>query len=163
SMVPATFPTSQPGFSQLYGAGAAPANKATVERFLAAGGVKTGKVQVELWFSPTHYGDTEADVAETVSRSLEKPGRFDVRWANGGGSRSHAAQPSVSGAHAGPVRGPPCRPASLPGGWWPATPRACLPAAGGARRAWSRRWPWPGGGAGGGLWRRAAWASFVRR
>ena len=40
---------------------------------------RADKVPVDLWYSPTHYGDTEASVAEVIKRSLEATGRFQVK------------------------------------------------------------------------------------
>jgi peptide/nickel transport system substrate-binding protein len=39
-------------------------------------------VAVDFWYSPTHYGDTEAAVAEVITRGLEATGRFTVRTSN---------------------------------------------------------------------------------
>jgi peptide/nickel transport system substrate-binding protein len=80
SMLPTTFSTHEPKWTELYGTGT---DKAAVERHLSAGGVKPGeKVAVDFWYSPTHYGDTEAGVAEVITRSLEATGRFTVRTSN---------------------------------------------------------------------------------
>jgi peptide/nickel transport system substrate-binding protein len=80
SMLPTTFPTHEPKWTELYGPGT---DKAAVERHLAAAGVKPGeKVVVDFWYSPTHYGDTEAGVAEVIARGLEATGRFSVRISN---------------------------------------------------------------------------------
>jgi peptide/nickel transport system substrate-binding protein len=80
SIVPPPFPTSEPKWTDLYGTGA---DTALVEKHLAAAGVKPGeKVPVDFWYSPTHYGDTEANVAEVIARSLEKTGRFTVKISN---------------------------------------------------------------------------------
>jgi peptide/nickel transport system substrate-binding protein len=109
SMVPATFPTSEPKWEQFYGAGAppptsptkgtpAPTGKTLVDKYLSAAGVKTTKTQVDLWYSPTHYGDTEAAVAEVVARGLEDTGRFTVKvhnveWAEYGKKRKAGEMP----------------------------------------------------------------------
>jgi len=109
SMVPPAFPTSEPKWDQLYGAGApspsttakgapAPAGKSLVDKYLAAGGKAAGTVPVELWYSPTHYGDTEQAVAEVLARSLEKGGRFTVKvrnveWAEYGKKRKAGEMP----------------------------------------------------------------------
>src|SRR5439155_1677236 len=76
--------------AQAYGAGApppttarkgapAPTGKSLVDKYLAAAGKPAGTTPVELWYSPTHYGDTEAAVAEILTQSLEKTGRFTVK------------------------------------------------------------------------------------
>ncbi|MDQ1491262.1 MAG: peptide/nickel transport system substrate-binding protein [Actinomycetota bacterium] len=109
SMVPGTFPTSEPKWEQLYGANApAPttstrggpslSGKTLVDKYLAAAGKSAGTVPVELWYSPTHYGDTEAAVAEVIARSLEDTKRFTVKvrnveWAEYGKKRKAGEMP----------------------------------------------------------------------
>lgn len=78
SMIPPTFPTHEPKWAEFYGT---TPNKEAVERHLAAAGMNE-KLKVDFWYSPTHYGDTEAAVAEVISRSLETTGRFDVEISN---------------------------------------------------------------------------------
>jgi peptide/nickel transport system substrate-binding protein len=93
SMIPATFPVSEPKWEELYG------DPAAVDRHLKAAGIPAGqKVKVDFWYSPTHYGDTEAAVAEVVARSLEATGRFDVtvsnvEWAEYGEKRRAGEMP----------------------------------------------------------------------
>ena len=80
SMIPPLFPSSEPKWSQLYGPGT---DKALVDRYLTAAGVPAGqKVDVDFWYSPTHYGDTEADVARVITQGLEATGRFEVTVSN---------------------------------------------------------------------------------
>jgi peptide/nickel transport system substrate-binding protein len=109
SIVPATFPTSEPTWEQLYGAGApppttstrgapAPSGRTLVDKYLSAAGKSTGTIPVELWYSPTHYGDTEAAVAEVIARSLEDTKRFTVKvrnveWAEYGKKRKDGTMP----------------------------------------------------------------------
>jgi peptide/nickel transport system substrate-binding protein len=109
SMVPGTFATSEPTWEQLYGAGAPPPTTATkgapvpsgktlVDKYLSAAGKATGTVPVDLWYSPTHYGDTEAAVAEVIARSLEATKRFTVKvrnveWAEYGKKRKDGTMP----------------------------------------------------------------------
>jgi peptide/nickel transport system substrate-binding protein len=84
-MIPPLFPASEPKWTQLYGAGPGDvdAAKALVDRYLAAAGVPAGeKVKVDFWYSPTHYGDTEADVAQVITQGLEATGRFEVSVSN---------------------------------------------------------------------------------
>jgi peptide/nickel transport system substrate-binding protein len=79
SMVPPPFPTSDSKWTALYGN----ADTAKVNQYLAAAGVPAGqKIPIDFWFSPTHYGDTEASVAQVVARSLEATGRFTVKISN---------------------------------------------------------------------------------
>jgi peptide/nickel transport system substrate-binding protein len=93
SMVPPTFDISEPKWEQLYGAnaptpttatkgGPAPSGKTLVDKYLSLSGKSAGTVPIDLWYSPTHYGDTEKDVAELVARSLEETKRFTVRVRN---------------------------------------------------------------------------------
>jgi len=109
SMVPDTFPTSEPKWEQLYGANApaptastkgSPAltGKTLVDKYLSAAGKSAGTVPVELWYSPTHYGDTESAVAEVIARSLENTKRFTVKvrnveWAEYGKKRKAGEMP----------------------------------------------------------------------
>jgi peptide/nickel transport system substrate-binding protein len=80
SMIPPVFPVSEPKWGQLYGTGT---DKALVDRYLTAAGVPAGqKVTVDFWYSPTHYGDTEADVARVITQGLEATGRFEVKVSN---------------------------------------------------------------------------------
>ena len=59
SMIPPTFPRlASPSGPSCTGRAT---DKAKVDRYLTAAGVPAGqKVDVDFWFSPTHYGDTEA-------------------------------------------------------------------------------------------------------
>ena len=85
SMIPPLFPASEPKWTQLYGAGPGDPNaaKALVDRYLTAAGVPAGqKVKVDFWYSPTHYGDTEADVTRVITQGLEATGRFEVAVSN---------------------------------------------------------------------------------
>jgi len=109
SLVPANFATSEPKWDQLYGAngptpttatkgGPAPSGKTLVDKYLSLAGKSSGTVPVELWYSPTHYGDTEKDVAELVARALEDTGRFTVKirfveWAEYGNKRRAGEMP----------------------------------------------------------------------
>jgi peptide/nickel transport system substrate-binding protein len=109
SIVPSTFGTSEPKWEQLYGANApapttstkgepAPSGKTLVDKNLSAAGKSSGTVPIELWYSPTHYGDTEAAVAEVIARSLEATKRFTVKvrnveWAEYGKKRKAGEMP----------------------------------------------------------------------
>jgi peptide/nickel transport system substrate-binding protein len=48
------------------------------EYLKAAGYSETKKLTFELWYTPTHYGDTEADVATILKDSFEKTGMISV-------------------------------------------------------------------------------------
>ena len=96
SMIPPTFPTHAPAWTTLYGSGG---DTGKVNAFLTAAGVPAGqKVNVDFWFSPTHYGDTEASVAQVIARTLEATGRFTVKisnveWAEYGQKRKAGEMP----------------------------------------------------------------------
>lgn len=109
SMVPDTFDISEPKWEQLYGAngptpttatkgGPAPSGRTLVDKYLSLAGKPSGTVPVDLWYSPTHYGDTEQAVAEVLARSLEATKRFTVRvrnveWAEYGQKRRAGEMP----------------------------------------------------------------------
>jgi peptide/nickel transport system substrate-binding protein len=85
SMIPPLFPVSEPKWTELYGPGPSDLNaaKGLVEKHLTAAGIPAGqKVKVDFWYSPTHYGDTEADVARVITQGLEATGRFEVTVSN---------------------------------------------------------------------------------
>ena len=97
SMIPTSFATAhEPKWTELYGARP---DKAKVDQFLAAAGVPAGqKVDIDFWFSPTHYGDTEAAVAQVIARGLTDTGRFNVKisnveWAEYGNKRRAGEMP----------------------------------------------------------------------
>ena len=81
SMIPPTFDTAyEPKWAELYGSGT---DKAKVDDYLQKAGIPAGqKVDLDFWFSPTHYGDTEAAVAQVLARGLEATGRFNVNLSN---------------------------------------------------------------------------------
>jgi len=43
-----------------------------------AGYSETNKFNFKLWYTPTHYGDTEADVATIIKKNLEATGMMEV-------------------------------------------------------------------------------------
>jgi peptide/nickel transport system substrate-binding protein len=91
SIIPGAFPMSEPKWDQLYG-------RTLVDKYLAAAGHSAGTIPVELWYSPTHYGDTEQAVAELIARSLEGTHRFTVKvrnveWAEYGKKRQAGEMP----------------------------------------------------------------------
>ncbi len=43
-----------------------------------AGYSENNKLKVELWYTPSHYGDTEADVAALIKEAWEKTGMVEV-------------------------------------------------------------------------------------
>lgn len=96
TMVPPPFPGSKASWTDQYGT---TASKAKVDEYLKAAGIPDGqKVELDFWFSPTHYGDTEAAVAQVLARSLEDTGRFtvtlsNVEWAEYGQKRRAGEMP----------------------------------------------------------------------
>jgi peptide/nickel transport system substrate-binding protein len=109
SMIPDTFEISAPRWEELYGPNApgpttstkgerAPSGRTLVDKYLSLAGKSSGTVPVDLWYSPTHYGDTEQAVAEVIARSLEETKRFTVRvrnveWAEYGQKRRAGEMP----------------------------------------------------------------------
>ena len=65
SMVPPSFEANVPSFENLY------EGKKTSD-------FVDGKVKIELWYSLGHYGDTEPELAQTIARTLEETGSFEV-------------------------------------------------------------------------------------
>ncbi len=97
SMIPTSFASAhEPKWSELYGDSP---DKARVDQFLTAAGVPEGqKVDLDFWFSPTHYGDTEPAIAQVIARSLTDTGRFNVsisnvEWAEYGNKRRAGEMP----------------------------------------------------------------------
>lgn len=43
-----------------------------------AGYSETNKLKLELWYTPTHYGDTEKDLAALIKEQLERTGMIEV-------------------------------------------------------------------------------------
>lgn len=48
------------------------------ELLTAAGYSETNKFEFDLWYTPTHYGDLEVDVAAVIEEDLEETGMMDV-------------------------------------------------------------------------------------
>jgi len=65
SMIPTGFEAYQPAFEQVYA-------EAQPSQFTDE------KIALDLWYSTDHYGDTEPSIAQTLERSLEETGAFDV-------------------------------------------------------------------------------------
>jgi len=62
-------------FKQRYGDG----NIELARKLLQeAGYSEQNKAKLVLWYTPTHYGDTEADLAQLLKQQLEKTGIFEV-------------------------------------------------------------------------------------
>ncbi len=43
-----------------------------------AGYSETNKLKIQLWYTPTHYGDTEADIAQLLKKQWEDTGLIEV-------------------------------------------------------------------------------------
>ncbi|MBW3562769.1 MAG: hypothetical protein KY437_09755 [Actinobacteria bacterium] len=65
SMVPPLFEANEPAFESEYA-------DASAEDFISE------PVDLELWYSTDHYAETEPDFAQTLQRSLEETGLFNV-------------------------------------------------------------------------------------
>lgn len=74
SMIPAGLGGHTESFKQVYGD--AP-NTAKAKSTLSAAGVKT-PVSLDLWWTPSHYGETSADMYTTIKRQLEATGLFKI-------------------------------------------------------------------------------------
>jgi peptide/nickel transport system substrate-binding protein len=74
SMIPDALAGHVDAFKTTYGASPDPAK---AKQVLAAAGVKT-PVSLDLWWTPSHYGATSADMYTTIKRQLEATGLFSV-------------------------------------------------------------------------------------
>lgn len=74
SMVPAGLEGHIDAFADVYGESPDPAG---AEQALADAGVQT-PVPIEIWWTPTHYGDVSADEYAEIKRQLEDSGLFTV-------------------------------------------------------------------------------------
>jgi peptide/nickel transport system substrate-binding protein len=74
SMVPAGYPGHTDAFASLYGR---VPNPAKAKQVLQQAGLTT-PYPVEIWWTPTHYGDASADEYAEIKRGLEKNGIFKV-------------------------------------------------------------------------------------
>jgi peptide/nickel transport system substrate-binding protein len=74
SQVPAGYPGHIDAFAALYGRSP---NPAKAKQLLQQAGLQT-PLPVEIWYTPTHYGDASADEYAEIKRSLERNGVFTV-------------------------------------------------------------------------------------
>lgn len=74
SMVPRGLKGHIDAFKPVYGVGAKPGKAKEV---LAEAGIET-PVELQLWYTPTHYGDSSADEYAEIERAFETQGIFDV-------------------------------------------------------------------------------------
>jgi peptide/nickel transport system substrate-binding protein len=76
SLIPAGMWGHIDAFKETYGLG--PNIDLARSLLREAGYSETNKVVIELWYTPTHYGDTEADVAALIKKQLEATGMISV-------------------------------------------------------------------------------------
>ncbi len=75
SMVPKGMWSHVPAFKEKYGDG----NIELARKLLMeAGYSEDNKLKIELWYTPTHYGDTEADLAAVLKEQWERTGMIEV-------------------------------------------------------------------------------------
>jgi peptide/nickel transport system substrate-binding protein len=74
STVPGAFPGAKKSFEEAYGAGA---DTAKAKAILDEAGVQT-PVKLDAWYTPTRYGDAEADMWTEIKRQLDGTGLFEV-------------------------------------------------------------------------------------
>ncbi len=74
SMVPAGLPGHTDAFAAVYGKSP---NKAKAAAVLKAAGVST-PVAMDLWYTPSHYGDSSADEYAEIQRALNGSGLFKI-------------------------------------------------------------------------------------
>jgi len=75
SMVPAGMWSHKDSFKEKYGEH----NIDLAKKLLSeAGYSETNKLKIELWYTPTHYGDTEVDVATLIKDAWEETGMVEV-------------------------------------------------------------------------------------
>ncbi len=76
SLVPAGMWSHIDSFKEKFGEG--PDYELAAKFLREAGYSEDNKLKIELWYTPTHYGDTEADVAAAIKESWEKTGLIEV-------------------------------------------------------------------------------------
>lgn len=76
SLVPAGMWSHIDAFKEKYGTG--PNITLARELLRQAGYSEENKLLIELWYTPTHYGDTEADLAALIKSQLEATGMIRV-------------------------------------------------------------------------------------
>lgn len=76
SLIPMGMWSHIDAFKEAYGEG--PNLTLAVSLLRQAGYSEGNKLRLELWYTPTHYGDTEADVAALIKQQLEATGLIQV-------------------------------------------------------------------------------------
>lgn len=75
TLIPMGMWAHKPVFKEKYGDG----NIELARELLAKAGYdENNKLRVELWWTPTHYGDTEKDLAQVLKEQLEATGVIEV-------------------------------------------------------------------------------------
>ena len=75
SLVPMGMWSHEDVFKEKYGDGNVELAKKLLKE---AGFSESNKAKIELWFTPTHYGDTEKDLAQVIKEQLEETGMIEV-------------------------------------------------------------------------------------
>ena len=75
SMVPSTLWSHVPVFKEKYGDGNL---ELAIKLLREAGITEDNKLKVVLWYTPTHYGDTEAALAALIKEQWERTGLIEV-------------------------------------------------------------------------------------
>ncbi len=76
SLVPMGMWSHKDSFKDKYGAG--PNLELAKELLKKAGYSESHKLKITLWYTPSHYGSTEADVASLIKEAWEKTGMVEV-------------------------------------------------------------------------------------
>lgn len=74
TMVPEGLPGHSPAFEEAFGA---VPDLGAAEQLLADAGIET-PLELEIWWTPSHYGDSSADEYTEIKRTLEDSGLFTV-------------------------------------------------------------------------------------
>lgn len=76
TMIPIGMWSHEDVFKEKYGAG--PNLDLARQLLQQAGYSESNKLEVQLWYTPTHYGDTEADLAQMLKEQWEATGMVEV-------------------------------------------------------------------------------------
>lgn len=80
SLVPDGMWSYKPVFKDIYGE--APDLEQAKAELALAGYSETNPLPIQFWYTPTHYGDTEANLAQVLKSQLEATGVFQVELMN---------------------------------------------------------------------------------
>ncbi len=76
TMIPIGMWSHEDVFKEKYGEG--PNLDLAKQLLTQAGYSETNKLKIQLWYTPTHYGDTEADLAQLLKEQWEATGMVEV-------------------------------------------------------------------------------------